>query len=417
MNTFVDDTKLMSQAKDEAYSIPLEDFDVSHWDLHAANRHWPYFERLRKESPVYFHQDSRAAGPFWSVTKFRDIKYVDTNHELFSSHVNILLHDMKEDLTLPSFLNLDPPQHDVQRQVVAPIVSPGNLGNMEPVIRERVCNILNDLPTGVEIDWVKRVSIELTTQMLATLFNVPFDHRYRLTRWSEVSAAGPGEITRQQRQKELGECLEYFLRLRDERLKNPGEFDLVTMLAHGESTKDLEPMKFLANIILLIVGGNDTTRNSITGGVVALNKFPEEFEKLRKDPGLIPNMVPEIIRWQTPLAYMRRTATQDCQVGGKDIKKGDKVVMWYVSGNRDEDAFKHPDRLIIDRENPREHVAFGYGLHRCMGNRLAEMQLRVLWEEIMKRFDDIEVVGKPVRSVSNFIRGYTLLPVIVHAKK
>ncbi len=184
------------------------------------------------------------------------------------------------------------------------------------------------------------------------------------------------------------------------------------MLVHGEATKNMPPLEYLGNLVLLIVGGNDTTRNSITGGVLALNQFPDQYEKLENNPSVIPNMVAEIIRWQTPLPHMRRTALEDVELNGQQIRKGEKVVMWYISGNRDESQFEDADRLIIDRGNARSHVSFGYGIHRCMGNRLAEMQLRVLWEEILPRFK-VEVVGQPVRVRSNLIRGYSELPVRV----
>ena len=207
------------------------------------------------------------------------------------------------------------------------------------------------------------------------------------------------------------ECLDYFSRLRDERVEKPGGFDLLSMLAHGASTRNMPPLEFLGNLLLLIVGGNDTTRNSISGGVLAMNRFPDELAKLRADPGKIPNAVAEIIRWQTPLAFMRRTAAEDVELNGQKIRKGDRVVMWYVSGNRDETVFEDAHTLNIDRANARNHLSFGFGVHRCMGNRLAELQLRILWEELLPRFSGIEVVGEPVRNVSNFVRGYTELPV------
>ncbi len=400
----------------QAYELPLDKLDVSNWHLMQNDAIWPYFERLRKEDPVHYHADSRY-GPFWSITKFDDIKAVDSNHQQFSSEGTISLIDVNEDFKTPMFIAMDQPKHDEQRKVVSPVVGPRNLAAFETLIRERSARVLDSLPIGEMFNWVDRVSIELTTQMLATLFNFPFEERRKLTRWSD--AATVTEMSQEERRQEFLECLAYFTELWHQRAQQEPGFDLISMLAHGDATKDLinKPMEYLGNIMLLIVGGNDTTRNSISGGVLALNQYPEEYDKLRADVSLIPNMVAEIIRWQTPLAYMRRTALEDVEVGGKLIRKGDKVAMWYVSGNRDEDRFVDANRLIIDRPNARNHVSFGFGIHRCMGNRLAEMQLRVLWEEIMKRFEFVEVVGEPVRVRSNFVRGYAELPVRLHPKK
>jgi cytochrome P450 len=189
------------------------------------------------------------------------------------------------------------------------------------------------------------------------------------------------------------------------------------MLAHAPDTADMNtrPLELLGNMMLLIVGGNDTTRNSMTGGVLALNQYPEEYAKLLAAPDLIPNMVDEIIRWQTPLAHMRRTVASDVEYGGADFKQGDKVVLWYLSANRDEDVFPDGERFQIDRPNARDQLAFGTGIHFCMGAHLGRMQLQVLWEEIMKRFSRIEVTGEPARVRSNFVRGYSRLPVRLHA--
>jgi cytochrome P450 len=290
---------------------------------------------------------------------------------------------------------------------------------MEDLIRQRAATVLDSLPIGKEFNWVDRVSIELTTQMLATLFDFPFEERRKLTRWSDVATTlpGPGGVvdTEEERQAELMECLNYFLGLWNDRVNAPPTGDLISMMAHGEATRNMSHDEFLGNVILLIVGGNDTTRNSITGGLYALNNHPAEYAKLRADPNLIVSMVPEIVRFQTPLAHMRRTATQDMQVRDKTIREGDKVVMWYVSGNRDEEAIDNPGAFIIDRERPRQHLSFGFGIHRCVGNRLAEMQLRVVCEEILKRFPVIEVVGEPKRVRSSFIKGYETLPVRIPA--
>jgi cytochrome P450 len=383
-----------------------------------------YFERLRREDPVHFNE-SEVAGRYWSLTRYKEIKAVDTDHKNFSSAHGITL-GFPIDRPLPEgaldvsmFIAMDQPKHDVQRKTVSPVVSTRNLAGMEALIRERTCEVLDSLPEGETFDWVDTVSIELTTRMLATLFDFPYEDRAKLTRWSDVATAVPGGgviDTEEQRREELIECLVCFTQIWEDRKKNPTG-DLVSMLAHGEETKDMEPMEFLGNLILLIVGGNDTTRNSMSGGVLALNQYPTEFEKLKNDHSLIPNMVAEVIRWQTPLAYMRRTANNDCIVGGKQIKAGDQMLMWYLSGNRDEDVFERGEELIIDRQNARNHLSFGFGIHRCMGNRLAEMQLRVLWEEILKRFENIEVVGDVERTFSSFVKGYTSMPVRVTRKK
>ncbi len=390
------------------WQLDLADINIADGSLFETERHWEYFERLRKEAPVHYCKESEF-GPYWSITRFDDIKWVDKNHELFSSEGGITVDDGAEDFPLPMFIAMDPPKHDQQRAVVSPTVAPRNLAELEGTIRERVCNILDSLPVGEEFDWVDKVSIELTTQMLATLFDFPWEDRRKLTWWSDVVTGGQVNnlvASEEEWKAEMMECLGYFMNLWQERLKQPPGNDFISMMVHGAATKDMPPEEYLGNLILLIVGGNDTTRNSITGGIVALNQNPEQYDKLRTSPELIPNMVSEIIRWQTPLAHMRRIATQDVELHGKTIKKGEKVIMWYISGNRDETAFENPDDFVIDRKNARAHVSFGFGVHRCMGNRLAEMQLRVLWEEILKRFEKVEMVGDPERNNSSFVKGY-----------
>ena len=361
----------------DAYDVPLEEINMVFPQLFARDAIWPYFERLRNEDPVHFN-DHPDAGRYWSLTRYDDIKAVDTDHTRFSSAHGITLGSRvgeplpEDELDIDMFIAMDPPRHDEQRATVAPIVAPTGLKQLQSTIRSRVQTILESLPIGEEFNWVDKVSIELTTQMLATLFDFPFEERRKLTRWSDVATAAPGTIieSEEQRRNELLECLEYFTRLFNERKENPG-FDLVSMLAQGEATKDMQPFEFLGNLILLIVGGNDTTRNSISGGVLALNQFPAQYDKLRDNVAIIPNMVAEIIRWQTPLAYMRRTANEDCEIRGQSIRKDDQILMWYVSGNRDEAVFERANELVIDRKNARQHLSFGFGLHRCMGNRLA----------------------------------------------
>ncbi len=410
----------LGQAGADPYSIPLERIDPSDPELFETDTLWGYFERLRKEAPVHYCADG-FDGPFWSVTKYEDVVYVEKHPEIFSSEPTIVLPDPDPDFPLKAgFISMDGPRHDAHRKVVQPVSSPRNLKKLEPLIRERVIEILDGLPQGETFDWVDRVSIELTTGMLATMFDFPWEDRRKLTFWSDMATASDEQIIDQggvpeDREKSLRECLEVFTKLwKDREGKQTDSLDFVTAMANSEAMRGLEPLEYLGTLVLLIVGGNDTTRNSISGGVLALNEHPREYDKLRNDPSLIPNMVNEIIRWQTPLAYMRRTATRDTQLGGQSIKRGDRVLMWYVSANRDESAIERAGEFLIDRKNSKQHLSFGLGVHFCMGSRLAEMQLRVLWEEIMKRYREVEVVGEPVRVKSSFVKGFAELPVRLH---
>ena len=400
----------------DPYSLAIADLDPAIPALFEQQAHWDYFKRLRDEDPVHLVTGGEF-GPYWSVTRYEDIVYVDTHHDLFSSVPAIGIGVTKIDFETPMFIAMDPPKHDEERRAVMPAVTPDRLAALEGLIRSRVVEVLDDLPVGEPFNWVDKVSIELTTRMLATLFDFPFEERSKLTYWSDVAVSGPnvgGNYTEEERKAILLECLEYFQGLWRERAENPGGSDFISLLAHDPATRDMEPLEFLGNLILLIVGGNDTTRNSMSASVLALHQNEGEFDKLQGNHELIPSMVCEVIRWQTPLAHMRRIATQDVELGGKTIREGDRVVMWYVSGNRDERVIERPDEFIIDRANPRQHISFGFGIHRCMGNRLAEMQLRVLWEEILARFERVEVVGDPERVHSNFVMGYKKLPVILH---
>jgi cytochrome P450 len=402
----------------DPWSLPIDQLDPSKPELFKYNLHGEYFRRLRQEDPVHFTADG-PFGPYWSVTRFEDIVAVDTNHKVFSSEPSVFIGDASDNFEPPSFIATDPPVHDVQRKAAAPAVAPARLSELEAIIRQRAGAILDSLPIGEEFNWVERVSRELTTQMLATLFDIPQEDRYLLPFWSDVAttteAAGiPTDMA--ERQRILMECLAYFTKLWHARAAAEPKFDFISLLAHNPATRDMvnNPLQLLGNVGLLIIGGNDTTRNSISGGVVALNRFPDQYAKLKADRSLIPGMVSEIIRYQTPLSHMRRIALADIELGGKQIRRGDKVVMWYASGNRDEAVIERPDEFIIDRERARHHLAFGFGIHRCMGNRMAEMQLRIIWEEILERFSHVELVGEPERVLSNFVMGFEHVSVRLH---
>ena len=414
-----DGARIAAEARERAYSTPLEDFHVGDPELFRTDTHWPWFERLRAEDPVHYCKASDF-GPYWSVTKFDDIVAVDGDPVTFSSSSErggIALGDSFEDPAGASFISRDSPSHEAQRRVVTPMFASTALAALEPLIRSRAAAILDELPRGETFDFVEKVSVELTGQMLATLLDFPFEERALLPRASDLLLAAPilgggfpaGEPARQ---AELMATFTKLVGLWNERAAAPRAENLISMLAHDPATDGGgDPMKYVGNLVLLIVAGSDTTRHSITGGLLALNENPDQYARLRADPGLIPAMVPEIIRYQSPVAHMRRTATADAVIGGKTIRAGDKVAMWYVSGNRDSSAIADADAFIIDRDRPRHHVAFGFGVHRCVGQRLAEMQLRVVWEEMLRRFPLIEVVGEPRRLRSNFVKGYEYLPV------
>jgi cytochrome P450 len=414
-------TASLDAARERAMSLPLSDYDPGDPELFRSDTHWPYFDRLRREDPVHYCRNSMF-GPYWSVTRYNDIMDIETNHAVFSSAASlggITIRDVSPDLRRESFIAMDQPRHSAQRKTVAPMFTPTHLDQLAINIRKRSAECLDHLPVGEVFDWVDKVSIDLTTQMLAVLFDFPWEDRRKLTRWSDVATTIPGVggvvATEDERQAELMDCASYFARLWKERISQPPKSDLLSMMAHGEATRDMDPKNFLGNLILLIVGGNDTTRNTMSGSILALNQHPDQYQKLRDNPALIDSFVSEVIRWQTPLAHMRRTALEDIEFRGRKIKKGDKVVMWYVSGNRDEAAIERPYDFLIDRARPRQHLSFGFGIHRCVGLRLAELQLKIIWEEILKRFENIEVVDEPKRVYSSFVKGYEALPVRIAA--
>jgi len=311
---------------------------------------------------------------------------------------------------------MDRPEHTGQRRTVAPAFTPAEMVRMEAEIRMRTGQVLDAVPRGERFDWVDKVSIELTTGMLAILFGFPWQDRRLLTFWSDW--AGDVELIladelAEQRFVILQEMAHYFSRLWMERMGAEPSPDLISMMIHSPAMNHMSPQEFMGNLILLIVGGNDTTRNTMSGIVHALDRFPDQRTILENDPSFIPNAVQECIRFVTPLSHMRRTATADTELFGQDIRAGDKVIMWYLSANRDETVFDNPDKLIVTRENARRHLSFGHGIHRCVGARLAELQLRVLLEEMHERRMRVRVDGTVERVRANFVHGFRRLDVVV----
>ena len=410
-------------AAEKTFEMPDDGFDMARPELYASEDVLEQFKLLRENDPVHF-AENKHFGPMWHITRYKDCVAVDTDHKRFSSSDQFggiqlddnVVRPAVEGFAVSAFITKDQPEHAPIRKSVQPIASPPALDSFKGLIWERTNNVLDALPEGETFNWVDEVSIELTTQMLATLFDFPFEDRHLLPFWSDMTTTMEGSDNfpgQEKRVQYLLECLEYFTKLREKRANGAPSFDLVSMLARDPNTKDMDAMNFLGNLMLLIVGGNDTTRNSMSASINAWNKFPDEFAKLREDPSLIDKMVAEVIRWQTPLSHMRRTALEDVELGGKTIKKGDKVVMWYYSGNHDEDVFEDPRTIKFDRPNGNNHLSFGFGIHRCMGLRVAELQLRILWQQILEKFEKIEIVEEPVRLKSNFVNGYTDMQVKV----
>jgi cytochrome P450 len=429
-------TLAMERAADveDVRAIPLAALNPARTDRFQADTIWPVFARRRREDPIHFTPDSEF-GPYWSITRWNDILAVDTDHEAFSSAEGIglvnkaMMEEQEKALKAmgieprrrggAGFITMDEPEHSVHRKAVSPTVAPANLAKMASIVRERAGAILDGLPIGQPFDWVDLVSKELTAMTLATLFDFPFEQRRKLPYWSDMFMNQPGHgpaKSWQHKAESAIECFGAFRELWNQRLEAEPGIDLISMLIHHPETRAMSEEQYQGTVVLLIVGGNDTTRNTISGSVYALNKNPDQYDKLRANPGLVSSMVSETIRYQTPLALMSRQATRDVELGGKTIRKGDRVVMWYISGNRDESVIDNPDAFVIDRERPRQHLSFGFGIHRCVGNRVAEMQLTIIWEEILKRFPRIELVGEPVRSYSSFVHGYESMQVVIPAR-
>ena len=404
-------------APETTETSPVNPLDVSRAELYRDDTWLAPFRRLRAEAPVYRCENS-SFGAYWSVSSYKPIVEVESLPDLYSSETGgITLADFiaDGDARMPMFIARDRPVHTGQRRTVAPAFTPSEMQRMSTDIRRRTSELLDTLEWNKQFDWVDTVSVELTTQMLAILFDFPWEDRRKLTFWSDW--AGDIEIVkdeelRKQRLQHMYECGAYFQNLWNSKVGKPQTPDLISMMIHSDAMAEMAHFEFIGNLILLIVGGNDTTRNSMSALAYGLDLFPEERAKLEADPSLIQNTTQEIIRWQTPLAHMRRTATQDTELMGQQINAGDKLALWYISANRDESVFgDDADILRVDRPNARRHLAFGHGIHRCVGARLAELQISVLLDEMAKRRMRVNVVGEPTRVAACFVHGYRKLPV------
>jgi len=400
----------------------VDPLDVSRRELYRDHQWHEPFRRLRAEAPVHKTVGSKF-GDYWSVSAYKPIVTVEALPKIFSSSWEVggitVAGDPTEildfEVRMPMFIAMDPPQHTAQRRTVAPAFTPSQIDIMRVETQARTAEVLDSLPIGKPMDWVHDVSIELTTGMLAKLFDFPWDERHNLTKWSDTLGDIEMFNTVEQRQARLAQAFEMgmaFNQLWESKKGKEPTNDLISIMLYSDAMSHMDEGEFMGNLILLIVGGNDTTRNSMTALAYGLDKFPGERAKLEADEGLISNTASELIRWQTPLAHMRRTATEDYELEGQHIAKGDKLALWYISANRDESVFgPDADAIRVDRENARRHLSFGYGIHRCVGARVAELQLQVLMEEMAKRRLRANVLAEPERVPACFVNGYRKLMV------
>lgn len=414
----------MSISTEERLSLSFSETFQDHIVVHDI------FTRMRREEPVAWCPEPWGGPGFWSVTKYDDIQFVSKNPGQFSSDGKLggitlpsdemIRNRMKEEgieiiegeaaegnlfQSGTSMIMMDPPDHVQNRRVVAPGFAPQKLDDLTPKIQERAREILRNIEGKDEVEFISSVAAELPIQMLAELFGIDQELRHKLFEWSNIIIGGDDPdivVSPEQVRTAIMELVTFGMEQYEQRKEKPDN-DLISMLVHTKvNGQPVDLGDYLSTLLLLVVAGNETTRNSISGGILALSENPEEKRKLLEDPSLIPAAVDEIIRWVHPVIYMRRTTTEDTMIGEQAVKKGDKLALWYMSGNRDEDKWEDPFVFKVGRKGPR-HLSFGYGQHLCIGWRLAEIQLRVLLEELLIRYPNIAVKGEVNRMKTNFL--------------
>lgn len=404
-------------AKDRLPATTLAGVDILNPDVYARGVPHDTFRLLRREAPVYWHPEPEGGG-FWAVTKYDDVVTVSMDPATFSSALQgSLIEDPPVD-ALPVMrsllINQDPPRHTKYRRLVSKGFTPAMVRRLEPHIRELTGRIIDRVAPWGHCDFVTDVAAELPLQVIVELMGVPLEDRHRVFDWSNrmLGNADPeysGSV--QEARRASLELYAYANELASRRKRDP-QNDLVSVLMRADVDGEaLSEAEFDAFFMLLAVAGNETTRNAIAGGMLALIQHPEQRARLLADPSLLPLAVEEMLRWVSPVIHFRRTATRDTELRGQRIRRGDKVVIYYASANRDEDHFPNGDVFDVGR-TPNEHVAFGPGgPHFCLGANLARLEMRIMFEELLRRLPDMELAGPVQRLRSNFINGIKHMPV------
>ena len=399
--------------------------DLKDPDLYVDHVPFEVFETLRRDDPVHWNPETGGAG-FWALTRYDDIVEVSRRPELFSSANknggHRIFNENEVGLTNAGdsgigvpFISRDPPTHSAYRKFVMPALTPKRLEGIEERVGERCKALIDKIPLGEQIDIVPLLSAPLPLLTLADLLDVPFDLWEKLYDWTNAFVGEDDPDFRRSPEAmgaTLGEFFEFARDLFDRRRAEPGP-DIASLLANAEIDGEPIPFsEFVANLILTLVGGNETTRNSISHTLSAFAANPAQWDLVRQNPSVLQTAVREMVRYASPVMHMRRTAMADTEIRGRKIARGDKVVMWYISGNRDEAVFEAPPRFDISRPTV-PHIGFGTGQHVCVGWRLAELQLRIVFRQLAERIERIEQIGQPRRFRSNFINGLKNLDLVL----
>jgi cholest-4-en-3-one 26-monooxygenase len=397
--------------------VQLKDVDLVDRDNYVKGVPHEMFEVLRREAPVYWHEEPDGPG-FWALTRYDDVVTVNRDNELFSSarRSALLMEQDEESLAQQRLmmLNMDPPMHTRYRLLVNKGFTPRMVGKIEERARHYVNAIIDNVSEKGECDFVTDIAAELPLQVIAEIMGVPQQDRHLVFDWSNrmIGADDPEySETREAAFEASAELYAYANKLASEKRANPDD-DIISVLLQAEVDGDrLTELEFDLFFLLLTVAGNETTRNLIAHAQLALMEHPDQRAKLLAHPALLPSAVEEMLRWGSPVMHFRRTAQRDTEIRGQRIAEGDKVVIFYISANRDEAVFENPNVFDVER-SPNEHVAFGGGgPHFCLGANLAKLEIRLMFEELLRRMPDMELSGPVQRLRSNFINGIKHLPV------